>query len=66
MATQTQYHALVTDLIRRITSLVRDRNLLLQQHADTTKLERASAEIERLQWRLARIVQSQQSHQLAA
>jgi hypothetical protein len=66
MATQTQYQVLITDLIRRITNLVSDRNLLQQQHADTAQLQRAGAEIGRLQWRLARVVQNQQSHQLAA
>ncbi len=62
MKTQTHYEALVNELIPRITSLVYDRNLL-QRRSEGTELERANAEIGRLQWRLARIVQS---HQLTA
>ena len=71
MTTPSQHRALVNNLIRRITSLVHDRDELRTKHASIDELETVSVEISRLQWRLARIiqnqlVQSQRSHLPAA
>jgi hypothetical protein len=57
MATATHQQALIDDLLVRITGLVRARNFLQQRDANEADL---SAEIARLQWRLARIVRKKQ------
>ena len=56
----------IEDLLRRITGLVRTRNLLGERTGDEAERRELSAEIGRLQWRLARIVQSEQHHQRVA
>ena len=56
----------VDDVLSRITALVRDRKLLQQNNATESELETTSAEIARLQWRLAWIVQGGQRRQPAA
>jgi hypothetical protein len=66
MATTSQQQAQINDLLLRITGLVRARKLLQQRDANEARLEETSAEIGRMQWRLARIVQKEQSHQRAA
>ncbi len=57
MATPTHQQALIDNLLARITGLVRARNLLQQRDANEAGL---TAEIGRLQWRLARIVRENQ------
>jgi hypothetical protein len=66
LAATTRQQALINDLLLRITGLVRARNLLQQRDANEAELEETRAEIGRLQWRLARIVQGEQSRQRAA
>jgi hypothetical protein len=63
MATTTQQQARVNALLQRITSLVSDRNLLRQRDAGDPGLQAISVEIDRLQWRLARMVCEQQQRE---
>lgn len=56
----------VDDVLSRITTLVRDRELLRNQNATEIELEKSSVEIAQLQWRLAWIVQGGQRRQQAA
>jgi len=55
-STQTRYEAQVDDVIVRLTGLVRDRKRLRRVSARGAEVARASAEVDRLQWRLARLV----------
>lgn len=66
MATQTRYQERVSTVIERIRRLAGDRNLLQAQQADRADVDAVNAEIGRLQWRLARIVQAEQSQWRAA
>jgi hypothetical protein len=61
MATTSQQQAQINDLLLHITGLVRARELLQQRGANNAELEETSAEVSRLLWRLARIVQREES-----
>ncbi len=66
MATTIRHQAQIDELLLRITGLVRARERLQQRDANEAELEEASAEIGKLQWRLARAVQAEQEDRRAA
>ena len=66
MTTKTQQQAHIDNLLLRITGLVRARNLLQQRDANEAELEENSAELNRLHWQLARIVQANHTLDRAA
>lgn len=65
MTTKTQQQAHINNLLLRITGLVRARNLQ-QRDPNEAELEQRTAELNRLHWQLARIVQANQSLDRAA
>jgi hypothetical protein len=65
MGRKMQEQAVINGLLLRIADLVVAR-ALQQRDANEAGLRKTNAEIGRLQWRLARIVQAERSHQRAA
>ena len=66
MTTKTERQAYISDLLLRLSGLVRARQLLEYRDATDAEFVETDAQIEQLHWQLARIVQANQRLERAA